>query len=98
VKTILNNMDEIIKRCKFGVYLTVNEHRDYYSTASTFIDATNERAGRAEIDEELATRLIEADTIVRLQFYPDTPVGFYLIYGTTLEEVVSEAKKLLEKL
>lgn len=28
---------------------------------------------------------------VRLQWYPDTPVGFYLVHGSTLDEAIDKA-------
>jgi hypothetical protein len=93
-------MDRIIKKCKCGIYLTINKHRDYYDTAQKAIEELNERGVMAnnpekEIDDELAKRMIETDCIYELQFYPDTPVGFIVVYGTSLEEVVKKANNLL---
>ena len=96
----LNNfMEEILKRCKCGVYLTVNKHRDVYETAKQAIDEINDwgkTTGNSdhekEIDDELSARMIEKDSIYELQFYPDTPIGFFRVYGTSLDEVVGKAK------
>ncbi len=44
---------------------------------------------------ELAGRMIKEQMFITLQFYPDTPIGFYKVYGTSLEEVVRKAKECL---
>lgn len=88
-------IQNIIDRCKCGVYLTVNEHRDVYETVKEKIQEINERNSEPEINETLAKRLIAANCIYELQFYPDTPVGFYIVYGATLDEVIEKAEKCL---
>lgn len=84
-------MDEIIKKCKAGVYLEANKFRDYYETIE---EAVAEEL--VETDRELTERIIKENQLVSLQFYPDTPVGFYKVYGTSVDEVVEKAKKILE--
>ena len=97
-------MEDIIKKCKCGVFLTINEHRDYYQSTTERIKEINERDFSAnghhkdyepEIEENLAERMIKEDCIYELQFYPDTPIGSYCVYGTSLEEVVTKAKEIL---
>lgn len=89
-------MKEIIERCKCGIYLEVNRHRDYYDTIEEAITEENERNTEPEIEPELAERMIKENMFISLQFYPDTPVGFYKVYGTSLDEVVEKAKQALE--
>jgi hypothetical protein len=89
-------MEEIIKKCKCGVFLTVNEHRDYYMTVEDRIAELNQSGDEQknpdkEIDDELAQRMIKENCIYELQFYPDTPIGSYNVYGTSLDEVVKKA-------
>lgn len=90
-------MDEILKRCKCGVYLTVNKHRDVYETTAKAIADIREWGGADEIDEELEQRMNATGQIYELRFYPDTPISFYRVYGTSLEEVVSKANSCLVK-
>ena len=75
-------MEEIIKQCKAGVYLTVNRHKDMYDTTENAVNKINEYD--PEIDEELKNRMIKEDCIYELQFYQHTPIGFYRVYGTSL--------------
>ena len=93
-------MEELLKKCKCGVYLSVNEHRDVYETVEQAINEINDWHKRAnghhtdyqpEINDELKQQMIKENSIYKLQFYPDTPVGFYTVYGTNLKEVIEEA-------
>lgn len=84
-------MEELIKRCKCGVFLSVNEYRDYCDTIETAI-GEKRRAGHEQIiGAELAARMIKEGCLYELQFYPTTPVGFCVVYGTSLDEVVKKA-------
>lgn len=90
-------MDEIISKCKCGVYLEVNRYRDYYISIEEAIKDINSIATEQEIDDELSARMIAEDSLVSLQFYPNTPIGFYKVYGTALDEVVEKAKECLNE-
>lgn len=80
-------MDKLIlllSRCKCGVSLTVNDHRDVYQTAKQAIEDL-ESMGHTVDDDDVRAKMIELDTIVDLHFYPDTPVGFYKVLHYDLE-------------
>ncbi len=98
-------MDEIIKQCKCGIYLTINKHRNYYESAQNAIDEINEMGKNnnghhdnyePEISAELSERMNKEDQIFELQFYPNTPIGFYIVYGSSLDEVIQKAIKCLK--
>jgi len=89
-------MKKIINKCKCSISLGINKHRDYYETAEQYVNNINGRNDREEIEDELKYRMIDTDTIYELQFYPDTPVGFYVVYGTSLDEVINKAKECLK--
>lgn len=78
---------------KCGLYLTHNEHKDYYQTAEQAIKELEERDNMS-IDWATPTsrqRCIDTNEIWSLQWYPNTPVGFNIIHGATLEEVIEAA-------
>lgn len=98
-------MEEVIKKCKAGVYLSVNENRDSYQSVGDRIKEINDldfshnghhKNYEPEIDDKLASKLIEADSIYELQFYPLSPIGFYTVYGSSLSEVVEKALEILK--
>lgn len=84
----MNKFQAILDRCKCGVFLTVNEHRDYYQAAGDFLVGRDENLPAEQ--PELFARMVELDTVICLQFYPDTPVGCYVIWHHDLEVALNE--------
>lgn len=84
-----DKIQRLLARCKCGVHLTVNEHRDSYLPAGEFLDDL-ESLGFA-VQPEVRAGIIETDTIIDLHFYPDTPVGFYKILHYDLDAALDEA-------
>jgi len=87
-------VDDLLGRCKCGVYLTVNAHRDVYDSAETYI---RERELTVSVANYVTQEMIRLDSIVNLQFYPDTPVGFYEIWHYSLAGALAEAEQCLTK-
>lgn len=90
---------KILERCKCGVYLTINEHRDYYETAQKNLDLQIELNEDfiEDVGKEVINKMVELDTIINLQIYPDTPIGFYSIYHYNLDHVIDTAYNILFK-
>lgn len=78
----------LLARCKCGVYLTVNEHRDYYDTPAQRLEELDTRECPPHISDEVRAGILSSGNIVELQFYPDTPVGFYVIVHHDLDEAL----------
>jgi len=76
---------------KCGLFLTHNEHRDYYETAQHFIENLEGLAEDFESPEAMKIA-IETDSIWVLQWYPNTPVGFHRVAAPTLEDCIRLAK------
>lgn len=93
----MNKLQELINRCKGSVELEANSHRSYYETVEKAIEEEDEVSDEV-IDPELAKRMIKENSYISLYFYPDTPIGFYKVYGTDVEEVTSKALKILKEL
>lgn len=90
-------MEELIKKCKCGVFLTVNEHRDYYMTAAKWLKELRGRGhpGIEDVSAELEETMSKTDTVYELHFYPETPISFYNVFGTSLAEVLNKANNCL---
>ena len=92
-----DKLQRLLERCKCGVFLTVNEHRDYYETAEhRLADNYDSNECPPDIDPAVRAKMIETDTIVDLQFYPDTPVGSYSILHYDLDAALTMALERLE--
>jgi hypothetical protein len=93
----MEKFKKLLALCKCGVFLTVNEHRDYYYTAAQELDAAKSYPCQPNIDAEVEARMIETDTIVRLHFYPDTPIGSYEVWHYDIDSAIDEALSCLTK-
>lgn len=83
----------LLPQHKAGLFLTHNEHRGYYENASDYIREGRERPAPATWkDDDAIQRAISTDEIWELQWYPDTPVGFYRVAAPTLHELLELAK------
>lgn len=91
----MNKLKQLISKCKCGVFLSVNEHRDYYQTAKQSLEEKDGHECLPEIAPEIRSAMIDTDTIIYLQFYPRTPVGSYSIYHHDLESALNEALDVL---
>ena len=87
------SIQEIIDKCECGVYLCVNQHRDSYENVEQYLDYCMD-----EQDAEQLKEMIKTNTIYHLQFYPDTPIGSYSVYGASLDYVVKVALDILRNL
>jgi len=81
-----------LPRHKCGLYLTHNEHKDIYQTATDWLNEHQELHDWK--NEEHKLRAISTDEIWILHWYPDTPIGFYSIVAPTLEELLEYASEI----
>lgn len=84
----------IVDRCKAEVSICVNEHRASYVTVDTFLD---ERGDTEDTDPDVLAEMKRLDRIVAVQAYPDTPVGFYLLYHHDIGAAVKRMRRILEE-
>lgn len=84
---------EIVATCACHVSVNVNQHRNYYeSVEEYFIDG---REGK--IEPSVLAEMVSRNTIVEVQAYPKTPVGFIYVAHydllTALRKVLECAKE-----
>ena len=89
----MDNLSLLLNRCKCGVYITVNEHRDCYQSVEDFLNC--QRCESTEVEEDIKKKMIELNTIVEIHFYPDTPIGFYEIFHFDINEALRQALEVL---
>lgn len=74
---------------KCGLYLTHNEHKDIYQPLAKWL--VDREFDDIDLGPEDREECIRTDSLWHLQWFPDTPVGHYSIYGPTLESVLQAA-------
>ena len=67
-------------------------HASNYMTASEWIDCYPEMFG--DVEPEHITAMRESGDIWEVHWYPDTPIGFYRVFRSTLNEAIDEAKAI----
>ncbi len=90
-------MKELITKCKASVTISVNEHRNCYETVREKFNSGPDADFREEIDEDVFNKMVETDTIIEIQFYPNTPVGFYRVYHYDIEKAIDQALSILNE-
>ncbi|HZL98654.1 MAG TPA: hypothetical protein VFD43_00250 [Planctomycetota bacterium] len=90
----------LLARCKCGVYLSVNEHRDFYQSVEKWIEERyrGDPEGAAELAPEVRAKMIETNAVVVLQFYPDTPISSYDVLHYDIGAALAEALAILAEL
>lgn len=95
-QTTIDKLAVLLSKCKCGVFLIVNAHRDYYETAEQSLKEKDGYECPPEIEDVVRRIMIETNTIIELQFYPDTPIGSYSIYHYDLDAALTEALGCLQ--
>lgn len=88
-----DKLKELLAQCKCGLYMQVNPHRDVYETVSDWLENQNEDI---EISAEARAEMIRTNTVIDLQFYPNTPIGFYRIIHYDMDTVLDFALSCFE--
>jgi len=79
---------------KAGMYLTHNQHKDYYETVAQHIEEYVNIEKHDFVSEEDYQKCIDTNELWELQWYPETPIGFHKVNGSTLEIVLKRAMEI----
>ena len=85
-----DKLKRILDRCKCGVFITINEHRDLYKTAKEGLEDLKCLECPPELTDEVRAEMIKRNVIVNIQVYPDTPIGSYDVYHYDLDKAMDE--------
>lgn len=90
---VMDKLKELVSRCKCGVSVEINGHKNVYQTAEEALDCF--KAFGFHTEPAVRARIIEADTLVEIHFYPETPVGFYKVIHYDLDAALDKALNML---
>jgi hypothetical protein len=79
---------------KAGLYLTHNQHKDYYETVEEHINEYANMSKNDFVSPEDYQRCVDTNELWELQWYPDTPIGFHKVLGSSLEVVMVRAMEI----
>lgn len=87
----MEKLKSLISKCKYGLYLTVNAHRDNKQGAEDYLEEILGDVGLSEMEDGVKIKMIESDSIIELQFYPSTPDESHTIYHYDIEKALDDA-------
>lgn len=95
----MDDLLQIVAMCKCEVALTINDHFCNYQSAKEWLDCPSwDSSMKAEIPNDVKAEIAARNTVVHLQFFPDTPIGSYSIYHYDIAVALSEGVQFLKKL
>lgn len=89
----MEKFKQLCSMCKCSVQITVNDHRDVHETVISYLKGRNQLEG---IDPEVLLLMIANDTLVEVQFYPETGIGFHYVCHYDIDIAMEMALKLME--
>lgn len=96
----MNKLNELISLCKGSVTIEINNHKDIYlSVVDYLIDNSHqfETELTKYVGEKILNKMIELNTIVEIQIYPNNSVSFYKIFHYDLDLALDEALKCIKE-
>lgn len=92
-----NKLIVTVRSCKCGdITIVRNDHLTSYETIREHLEFERDRC-KEGVDENLIIACEETGEVWRIQIYPDSPVGFHITYGNTLEIACEKMLEILLK-
>ena len=92
----MNKLEFIARHCKASVSLTYREGADCYQKLTDMASSAEYFHEENFLDGEMA-QCVETDEYWCLQFYPDTPVGFYHAISHDLDKLLDWGVEIIKK-
>jgi hypothetical protein len=80
-----------LPRHKCGLFIEHNCHKNCYQTVEEWIAFCHKNDERIFKNESAKQRCISTNEIWTMSWYPDTPVGFYIVAAPTFVELLEFA-------
>ncbi len=91
----MENLKRLYDICKSGVFIDYNRHRNYYETVEEYVTDWGNGEMRQEIPDHVFNEMVKRDTVVFVQFYPNTPIGFFTVWHYDIEAAIEIALQML---
>lgn len=92
----MDKLQLLISKCKCGIFIEINTYTNDYQSIGKKLDEYDTLGLTDDLDPIIRNRMIETGTVVDIQFYPDTPVGFYKILHHNIDLALDEALNILK--
>jgi len=75
---------------KCGLHIEHNGHKDVYESVEMYTEIYKDEDW---ISLEEKQKAIDEDELWRLQWYPDTPIGFHILLASSFEAIIEHLRK-----
>ncbi len=89
----MNALDELAALCKGDVLVEINGHRSNYESVESYLEYCE--ADDDDVPPTVRAEMVARDRIVRVQFYPQTPIGFCLVLHYDTEAALAVALDMM---
>ena len=83
----MEKFKELVSLCKGSVEMSVNDHKDCYESVEGYINEDE----KGDIEKNVFDEMVKRNTVVRIQAYPHTPIGFFVVYHYDIDLAVEIA-------
>lgn len=97
----MNELKQLLAKCKASVTITANNHRDYYQSVEEYLKKRAMLEGiEGDFIEEIGVEVFEemkaSDTVIEVRAYPDSPISFFEVFHHDIEEALRIALNSIE--
>ena len=96
-----DKIQELVYLCSGSVTISINDHRSHYQSIEEEIEEVAIIGGESyvdlfeEIGRDVVQEMINRNQMVKIQFYPNTPIGFYMVYHWDVEKALDKCLDIL---
>ena len=83
-----HTITDLYAACECAVTVEVNTHRNYYMSAEEWLAELDQRECPPDIDPARRKRMIETNSVVEVQAYPKTPIGFIRVFHFDVADAI----------
>ena len=95
---MMDKLKELFELCKASVTVNYNQHKDFYQSVESYLNAQERYNDDPMIPDAIIRKeMIERNQMVCIQAYPNTPIGFYLVYHWDLDTAIDEMLEAIKK-
>lgn len=76
---------------KASLHLEHNEHKAMYQTVAVYLEENDWFKDDEWVSPEQKQKALDTNELWRLQWYPDTPIGFYTLMAADLDVLLEAA-------
>lgn len=88
----MGKLKELMYKCASTVEVRCNPHRSYYDTIREYIGDDID-----EVEDVILNEMLKTDTLICIQFYPHSSVGFHTVYHYDIDKAIDKALAILNE-